>query len=286
MNNIPDKSQQIRQDKLRMGIWFGLTAGLVFSFILWGVDAIGLARANAYMPWAKLTMGVLPAVGIFTLAGWLSAKFENGLLSFIFWLVSGFLVSFFACHLPFEGLTLFYKIFKPELAARIDYSFSTGLSAHAFVTLAICTVASGICGVLFGLLSENAATSASPAGVIVPLLIWSVFFIASATVIDIEIQQRLRDPIKAVNALVEKRIDSLVNPVSRIQARKSHLFALNPIVDLIEQPRKLLLVGYDDTLIQTNVQVNFGGEWAECIIIADQSAEPPVQQVIYCRAVE
>jgi hypothetical protein len=286
LNNLPDKSQQIKQDKLRMGIWFGLTAGLVFSFVLWGLDAIGLARANAYLPWAKLVMGVIPAVGIFTLAGWLSAKYENGLLSFLFWLVGGFLVSFYACHLPFEGLTLFYKVFQPELAARIDYTFTSGLSAHAFVTLAICVVASGICGVFFGMLSENAAISANPVGVIVPLLIWSVLFVASATVIDLEIQQRLRDPITAVNALVEKRIDSLTNPVSRIQARKSHLFSLNPIVDLIEQPRKLLLASYDDTLIQTNVQVNFGGEWAECIIIADQSAEPPVQQVIYCREVE
>jgi hypothetical protein len=279
-------SHQIKQDKLRMGIWFGLAAGLVFSFVLWGLDAIGLAKANAYLPWAKLAMGVLPAVGIFTLAGWLSAKYENGLLSFAFWLVGGFLVYFFACHLPFEGLTLFYKIFKPDLAARIDYSFTRGLSAHTFVTMAICMVASGICGVFFGILSDNAAISASPAGVIVPLIIWSVLFVATATVIDIEIQQRLRDPIVALNALVEKRVDSLTNPVSRIQARKAHLFALNPIIDMIEQPRKLLLAGYDDTLIQTNVLVNFGGDWAECIIIADQSAEPPVQQVIYCRAVE
>ncbi len=286
LENIPDKSQQIRQDKQRMGIWFGLTAGLVFSFLLWGIDCIGLARANAYLPWAKLAMGVLPAVGIFTLAGWLSGKYENGLVSFILWTVGGFLVCLFACHLPFEGLTVFYKIFDPELASRIDYTFTRGLGAHTLITVTICTIASAICGVFFGLLVENAAVSANPAGVIVPLLIWSLLFVASATVIDNEIQQRLRDPLIAVNALVEKKIDTFTHPISRREARKIHLFALNPISDLVERPRKLILVGYDSTLIQTNIQVNFNGEWAECIAIADQSAEPPVQQVIYCRAVE
>jgi hypothetical protein len=286
VENILDKSLQIMQDKKRMGIWFGLIAGLVFSFILWGFDYIGLARANAYLPWAKLAMGVLPAVGVFTLAGWLSAKYENGLLSFILWTVGGFLVCLFACHLPFEGLTFFYKIFDPELAARIDYTFTRGLGAHTLITVIICTVASAICGVFFGLLVENAAISANPAGVIVPLVIWSVLFVIAATVIDNEIQLRLRDPIIAVNGLVEKKIDTLTHPISRQQARRIRLFSLNPVADLVERPRKLILVGYDSTLIQTNIQVNFDGKWAECIIIADQSAEPPVQQVIYCRAVE
>jgi hypothetical protein len=286
VEKLIDQSNKISIERKRMGIWFGVAAGLIFSIFLWGSDAVILARSNAYLPWAKLLLGVIPAVGIFTLVSWLSVKFDHGLLTFIFWLLGGFAVCYFACRLPFDGLNLFYKVTAPELAARIDYTFVRGLGAHTFITMVICSVASALAGVLFGLLSQNAASSASAGGVVINLLVWSLFFIAATTVIDIEIQQRLRDPLKTLNVLVEKKIDSETTPVTREEARRIHLYSLNTISDLVDNPRKLILAGYDSTLIQTDVLVNFNGNWAECIVIADQSADPPVQNVIYCRPIK
>jgi hypothetical protein len=283
---IADKSQEIKNSKRRMGVWFGLVGGLVFSLVLWGIDGFGLAAGNAYLPWAKLAMGLIPAVGIYTLVAWISARAENGVWAFIVWLLGGFAVCYTACRLPFEGLTLFYKVFDPAIAARVNYPFNDGTSAHVFIVMGICIVVNGVLGILFTLLPDNAANASAKGGVLIPLLIWSFFFLAEASVIDVEVQQRLRSPVQAVNLLVDRKIASETNPVSKEEARRLHLSSMNTVLDLLHEPRKLVLSGYDSTLIQTNVLVNFNGSWVECIAIADQSADPPVQQVIYCRTAE
>lgn len=270
-----------------MGLWFSLIAGLVFSLVLWGVDGLGLSTANAYFPWAKMAMGIVPTIGIYLLAAWLSLKFDNGLITFIVWLLSGMLVSFLACHIPIEGITAFYSIFAPDLAERIQFVYTTGVAAHAFITISICAVISGVSGAMFNFLTDTASTSANRGGLIFPIFLWSLFFIAQGSIIDAELQSRLRAPIESINTLIDRRIASETVPVPKDEARRIHLYALNAVSDLVNiNPRKLLITNYDNTVVQTEVQINFDGHWASCIVIADTASEPPVQQPVYCKKIE
>lgn len=278
-----DQSLIFKKEKIHLGIWFGLIAGMTYSFFLWGLDGFYLARANAILPWAKLAMGVLPTVGVFILAGWICSKFENGLVNALVWLVCGLGISLFASHLPFDGLTQFYKWFNPDLAARVHLPFNSGVSSRVVIVMMICAVISAILGVFFGMLLENAHNSASKAGVLVSILLWMVFFSCMASVMDYIIQQPLRSPVLAINKLVDQKIQNETTPVSKEEARAMHLSALNGVVDLIKEPRNLALTNYDSTLIQTNVAINFNGNWVDCIMIANQASEPPIQQPVFCR---
>lgn len=278
-----DHSLEFKKEKIRWGVWFGLIAGLTYSLFIFVLDGFFLTQANAILPWAKLAMGILPTILVFVLAGWICAKLENSLISSIVWLVSGSGISLFASHIPFEGLTQFYKLFSPEIAARVNYPFNAGISARVVIVIMICAVICTIAGLFFGFLLDNAHNSASKAGVLVAILVWMVFFGAIATIMNNVILQPLRAPVQAINELVDMKIQNEITPVSKEEARALHLGALNGVIDLIKEPRKLILTSYDSTLIQTNIAVNFNGNWVDCIVIANQAAEPPIQQPVFCR---
>lgn len=276
----------MKKDKQQMAIWFGLIAGLLYSIILWGIDGLIMARSNVYYPWAKLAIAILPTMGIFILITWLCAKLENSLVAFLIWLVCGFGLSFFAFHLPIEGQKLFLNIFSPELAGKIQFDYTSGSSAIGIIVIPICTILSGAAGLLFNFFYETANASASKGGIIIPILIWACFFIAQAWVIDSQWQSRLRDPLESLDNLITVKAESTGKAISPDQARNLHLYAVESITDLVNSPHKILLTNFDEAVVETTMQVNFSGEWAECVFVADQGSEPPTQQPVYCGKME
>jgi len=281
-----DHTEQFRREKERLGIWFGLAAGLAFVFTLWFIDGVHLASAHAVFPWAKLVLGFIPTIGLCVLAGWLSTKLENALLSMLVWLVTGTLLCLLASHIPFEGMDLFYKWFNPELAWRTAYPFNTGVSSRFAVVLVICVAVSAIGGVFFKMLVENAHSASAKAGTIFPFIIWIAVFVSLASPIDYMLQMPLREPVVAINSLIDKKIDTLTNPLEKDDFRKSRLAALNGLDDLLTQPRHLMLSRYDSYMIMTNVSVNFGGVWVDCTVFANTETEPPAQQPVFCKEIE
>jgi len=281
-----DRSDQFKKEKIRLGVWFGLFAGFTYVFILWGVDGIALARANAVYPYAKLVMGALPVIALCLLTGWICGKLENALANSVLWMVSGVAICFFASHIPFEGMSLFYKWFNPELAARVNLPFNSGVSSRFAIIVLICAVISAIAGLFFGMLLDNAHKSAAKAGTLVPIIIWVAIFGCMASVVNYMIQLPVRAPIVAIDKLIQLKAQSLIVPVSKEESRAWHLGALNGLDDLLNEPRTLILSKYDNSMIQTNVEINFGGKWVNCVVIANSETEPPVQQPVYCRAVE
>ena len=277
-----DQSQLIVRSRAKMALWFGITAGVVYSLMLWGIDGIKLAAANGYAPFAKLVMGLIPTIAICVLAAWISNKSQHGLISFITWLITGALICFFASHLPYEGLKLYYKVFFPEVADKVGYTFNMAVQSKFYITLVICTVLGGISGLFFNMLVDSANNAASIGGPILTMFLWSILFIGSAEITNQLIQLPLTAPVQAINRLVVLRIQHEVSPFSKQEVRTYHLNSLNEVIDLIQKPRRLVLTNFDVSQIMTNVSVNFDGQWAECISISDQSSEPPVQQVIRC----
>ena len=102
------------KEKRQNGLRFGLLAGLGFSLAIWGLDSLALMRASADLPWIKLVLGLPACLLIGTLAGWLSARFDNGLLSAVFWLLAGLGFVWVASHVPFDGASRLLGRLAPD----------------------------------------------------------------------------------------------------------------------------------------------------------------------------
>lgn len=279
-----DHSEQYKQEKVRLGVLFGFAAGLVYTIVLWGVDGLALARANVIFPWAKLAIGILPTLIICTLAGWVSAKLENALFSALVWLATGVLLCIFSCHIPFEGVTQFYRWFNPELTRRATLPFNSGVSSRFAIVLIICAAISFIGGVFYKLLLDNSHNASSWLGSLFPLAIWLIIFVCIASPVDYMMQRSLRASVIAVNDLVPKKINSLTMPVTTEDTRS--LAAMSGIEDIIKAPRQLILSRYDDDLMMMHVAINFSGNWVDCSVFSNSNSEPPVPQPIFCRKID
>jgi hypothetical protein len=281
-----DHSEQFQREKNRLGIIFGLVAGLTYTIALWGVDGFKLSMANAIFPWAKLALGIIPVLAICILAGWAAVKLENALLSALVWFFTGVGLCFFASHLPFQGMDLFYKWFNPELGWRTALPFNSGVASRFSVLIVVCAAVSLIGGIFYKMLIDSAHNAQVKVGVLLPLGIWIVVIICMASPVDYMIQMPLREPLVAVNKLVDKKISSLTTPVTKEEARTMHLAALNGLEEIIQSPRHLILARFDSSLIMTNVDINFDGIWVDCTVFANTETEPPAQQPVYCKEIE
>jgi hypothetical protein len=50
-----------------------------------------------------------------------------------------------------------------------------------------------------------------------------------------------------------------------------HLGALDPIRELVDDRRRLILGGYDDTIVLVDVLIEFNGEWVYCTVNNNQA---------------
>ena len=155
VDNLPDRSEDYKKGKVRLGVLFGLIAGLTFVIITWGFDGFLLSRANAFFPWAKLVLGVIPIVALCIAAAWISSIFDNGLISLLVWLIFGGLVAFVGGHISFEGLSLYYRLVDPQLAARLQYPVDSGIVTRLVMSMVICAAICAVAGLFFGTLLDN-----------------------------------------------------------------------------------------------------------------------------------
>lgn len=280
---IPTVDPTIRQEKAQLGMRFGFIAGLAFIFAAWLPDALELMNAHAMMPWAKMILGALPVLVIFTFIGWYTARMDKALLNILLWILTSAAAGWFGGHLPYEGLTWMLRLFSPETASRVSYPFHEGMAARVTIVILICAGVGLIGGTLEGMLLDNAYSGRSPFARTLPLLIWVVVFVTGASMLDNMIQQPLRGPVTAINDLINFRLQNEQQPVSKEVARAMHLAALDPIRQKLHQPRQLILSEYDDIMVMTRILIHFeDGSWARCTVMADQSSQPYTQQPSYC----
>ncbi|MRR32385.1 hypothetical protein EG834_19135, partial [bacterium] len=250
-------------NKNKLALFAGLFAGLAFSITLWGYDAVTLASADAVHPWAKLLIGILPVTAFCVLIAWLSNRIDNALVSFLLWLGTGVVLCLFASHLTYDGMALYYKIFDPALAARVNYPYNSTVSTRAGVVLLVCTVLGGFAGVFFGRMIENANNALAKSAAFLPILFWSAFFISSGWTIQSFVEAPMRDPLVAIDKLVANNIQNEATPFTKDESKYMYLSAIGAATDLIHTPRQLVVARYDDLLIQFAVQIDFNGQWAE-----------------------
>src|SRR4030065_2140159 len=77
MSQYSSMSIKVKRQRLRLGLIYGMVAGLAFALLTWGLDAWLLVRANATYPWVKFIPGVIICINSGGLAGWLTMLFEK-----------------------------------------------------------------------------------------------------------------------------------------------------------------------------------------------------------------
>jgi hypothetical protein len=276
MNISPPLSQDttIRPDilkaKYRFGIFFGIVTGLAFAAATWGIDAVLMSRIHAYQPWLKLLVGVLVCAPVGGLAGWLSARLDKPAFSVLLWLGAAAVFAWLSTVNSFRIFPALVVQIDPEFQSFINYTVYENLGTRT----ALAYMWTGIFGILVGVLqlplSEGAVFSATYGAKLLTLLVTTVVMVLCGVIVDNLNNEPLRSPVVAMHRVVEFATETRGQELDPKLAREMRRSTVRPIEDWLGRPYSFIVSSFDRELGQVHVYANFGGEWADCIVVYNQ----------------
>jgi hypothetical protein len=253
------------------GLIAGVLGGMGFALGAWGVDAILLARAQADLPFLKLALGMLPCLLIGGLAGWLTARFDRGLVAFIVWMVAGCTMVWLVSHMPFEGVSSFLSFTEPSFRGITTYPFVLSAKVRMNLLYVVVGLLSGFFGIFLLFRIETAVRATHALGRLVSLALFLPFMFIAGLAADNLINEPLRSPILAMDQLFQYGLQAETHPFSKDQIQMLHLRALDPFKEYLHQPRELRLGDYDpESLVETSVIVKIKDDYFRCSVIDGQ----------------
>jgi hypothetical protein len=272
--SIPSEDIHHRPDvirlKRRFGMAYGIIVGLSFAASSWGVDGYQLNSAQAILPWLKFLIGALICSAAGGVAGWLVARFEKGLLAVLLYLVVSLLYSWLVVSIPFQIFPRVVTWIDPETGNLLNYVFHENFNAHFTVAFVWVTIFVTLSGILQLPMVEPATFSTSLFGRIAPMIVCSVIMIINGSIVDTINNQALRSPVIEMNRTIQFSVDHRGEEVDRAVSRAMHLTSLRTVLDVVDQPRQLIVGSYDPWLGQVNVLVRFGDTWVDCAVVYNQ----------------
>ncbi len=258
------------QRKQRMGLFFGIITGLAFSFTAWGLDAIQLAQANAAYPFLKFIPGFTISVLTGALVGWLTIRLERLWIGILLWLGLAGVFTWLVMWLPLKGAPILLKLLEPNQAHLLYYPVIDSQIQFTAMGLIVLGFVSLICGLMEMHLIDQALMGQGAIALVSPLLISLTVYVLAGTSSDYLINRHFREPMLAMDKLIQFAADNQGEEVPVIVARKNRLSVVKDLDDLIVYPRKLTLIGYDEVLGQMDFLVDFSGNWVRCSVIYNQ----------------
>ncbi len=260
----------LTKKKQFVGLLYGLAAGLAFSIFAWGVDAVVLTGSNGAYAWVKFWPGIIISMAAGALAGWLSMVLQKTLLSIVIWLVFGLLLSWLVFWLPYKAAPQLIGLVNENLGKYLDYPFYKDfmqIQWFGFVVIAIVAI---LCALLQQSIIEQAFFGTGRFSLIMPLIVSFACYSLAGSVIDGMNNRHVREPLTALDELIQFSLDHADSEISPELARKMHLAALKPIEKYLQRDRSLILSNYDQSFGQVDILVNFDGYWIECQVIYNQ----------------
>lgn len=242
-----------------------MLAGLGFVLAAWGLDFAGLARAEAIFPWLKLLLGGTATLLVCTLAGWLVGRMDKVIPGILVWILVGGFLAWVASRLPFDGVyTFLLEWLDPQLKGMIDYPLSATVGARLGLLLFILTALFTFVGLLELPMIDTATQASAPAARWLPLCLCIPLALAAGFSADDMFNQPFRQPIASMDRLIRFAIQNQGQEINTDLARSMHLATLDPVMDVLNQPRRLIVGNYDDVFSDVYVMVDFGGKWSRC----------------------
>ena len=255
--------------KQKLGLLYGLFAGLALAISLWGMDAFLLWKAHAAFAWVRFLIGGLASVVAFCLAGWLTMRFEKALLGALFWLAAALVPANLGVLMIFDGWPVILSFLQPEMAANFitpEYSYG----ALSGLLLAILGISSMIVGGLeVPLVGQSLFSSA--AGALAPaILLVMLIFSLAGILVDNTMHIKLRESIYNLDHTIQFVAENDMAKVDKTLARQMHAAALKPVGEAVRNPRRLFVTSFDQTSEQVEIWVDFSGTWAQCSTVSNQ----------------
>ena len=257
---------------------YGMVAGLAFAVFAWGFDAVLLVSAHGALPWVKFLPGLLICLLSGGLIGWITIRLENHLMAIGLWLALALLFSRLILWIPLRISPFFIKILDPDLSAYLSHPYYSDLNQNAWIGFVAIGIVALICGILEINLIEQALFSSGSFAVLVPLLLCFFGFSLIGKTSDSLLTQHLREPVIAVDNLLQFALDNIDQEVPADVARSMHLGATTPIEEFLTMKRRLIVRDFDESLGQVDVLIDFSGIRAGCTAIYNQ--------VTHCKPVE
>jgi hypothetical protein len=261
--------------KLFVGMLYGMVAGLAFSIFAWGIDAVLLASAHGALPWVKILPGLIICLLSGGLVGWLTIRFESHLLALGLWIALAVFFSRLIIWIPLKISPIFIRLLDINLGAYLKYPYYDSLNQNAWFSFGAIIIVALICGLLEINLIEQALFSSGSFAVLMPLLLCFFGFALVGKTGDSMLNQQIREPVLAVDALLQFAMENIDQEVPGDVARSMHLGATNTIKDYLSLERRVIMSNFDESIGQVDVLVDFSGIWVRCTAIYNQ--------VTYCK---
>ncbi len=258
------------RDKQFIGMFYGMTAGLSFAIFAWGIDAFLLASSHGALPWIRFLPGFVLCLLSGSLVGWLTIRFENHLLALALWISLSVFFSRLIIWLPLKISPFLIRILDPALGTYLKYPYFDSLNQNAWFGFAAIVIVALICGLLEINLIEQALFSSGSFAVAVPLILCFFGFALIGKTSDSLFNQQVREPVLAVDNLLQFALDNIDQEVPGDVARSMHLGATNTIKDYLPLERRVIMSNFDESIGQVDVLVDFSGIWIKCTAIYNQ----------------
>lgn len=271
---LPDKKpknqSEFRSKKKIIGLLYGLASGLFFAIFAWGIDAYLLASANASYFWIKFVPGMLISAIAGSIAGYLTIHFGKHGIAFLLWGLLAIVLTFLAIWLPASGTEFFIRLLNPDFARWINFSEIDSIEQFRLVGFMTIGLASIISGLLEINLVEQVMLSSYNSSIVTMILTCLVIFGIAGSASDYLINIHFREPVQALDRVLQTVVEYGDQEIPREVAREIHLSAFNQLnIDLFA-PRRLSLIAFDQTLGNMTVLVDFQGTLIQCTMIYSQ----------------
>lgn len=250
---------QANRTKVRdkTGMVLGAIAGLVFAFGAWGIDAVQLYAAHAVLPWVKFLAGLLCAVFLGSLCGFLTARSSNILVIILLWVIWGGIVSWVASQLPFEYLSSWVARSFPSLAGEIRYPMPAYYERRVFLSWLISFGLTFLFSLPFSNLVDQVTANVHTGSSVVSVLITSALIFGLGLSIDSLYNKPFRSALEGTNDAIQL---ALQHPEALESGKLSNQYGLLGVRTMrayLDQSYILLVESYDQTIESVQVRVMF-----------------------------
>jgi hypothetical protein len=127
-----------------------------------------------------------------------------------------------------------------------------------------------ICALIENILIDQALFSTGKVVLAIPIVVCALCFSLAGNAIDGLFNRSIREPIQAVNKLMQFAVDNLDKEVSAETSRFMRLAAVKTIREYLPRERSLILSNFDQSFGQIDVLVDFDGYWVKCTTVYNQ----------------
>jgi len=265
-----DMSQKPQNIRAKLGALFGCIAGLIFSFVAWGFDALSIANSHGVLPWLKFLIGSVCVIFLYGVAGFFSAKHGGFLLTIVCFITTALVSAWLVAHLPYEGMNIGIKIFYPLLPDLASHVFHEAAQARFILTTIVFSVIALLSSLFFDNLINQAYAATSRVATILPLIIFSIFFVTTGFIGDYFNNRPFNQPMAQINSFIQKA-QSIQQ--GRITLQPSEDTWADTFLRLnidLDVPYRVITGEIDPTFSSAQVFVQFSKTWYECLVVLDQ----------------